>query len=96
MKTDNLFRKKECDICGKFTFEKFIKISGERDGGYTQIEEWEKSGFGSMVVIFYDMKDLKNSRAEHKLCPDCARQIDLAIYNKIKELKKKYESEGEG
>ena len=90
MKENNLYRKKECELCGKYAFEKFIKTKAELDGGFTRIEEWEQSGFGSLVTVFYDIKDLKNSRSEFKLCPDCAKQIDFAIYNKVKELKKKY------
>lgn len=95
MKEDNLYRKKECELCGKYAFEKFIKTKAELDGGFTRIEEWEQSGFGSLVTVFHDIKDLKNSRSEFKLCPDCAKQIDFAIYNKVKELKKKYTEGGE-
>lgn len=92
MQEDNIYRKKECELCGKFAFEKFIKTKGELDGGFTQIEEWEQSGFGSMVVVFHEIATIKNSRFELKLCPDCARKIDLAVAKQIKEIKENTEN----
>ncbi len=88
MDKNNIYRKKECEICGKYTFEKFIETKGEFDGGFTQIEEWEESGFGSMVVCYHSLAGVRDSRLEYKLCPDCAKKIDLSIYRKIAELQK--------
>ena len=94
MNEDNIYRKKECELCGKYAFEKFIKTTKVLDGGFTRIEKWEESGFGGMVVVFHEIATIKDSRFELKLCPDCARKIDLAIANQIKEIKKYTEGEG--
>ena len=84
-----------CEICGAYAFEKHLGTGKILDGGFTRNEKFEASGFGCLVVVFHDFEDLKNSRIEIRLCPNCARQFDLAISNKIAELKKKYESEVE-
>ena len=89
MDENNIYRKRKCDLCGAFTFEKFIKVAKELDGGFTQIEEWEKSGFGSMVVTYWDIESVKEGRLDYHLCPDCAEKIDSCIHSKIEELKKK-------
>ena len=95
MQEDNIYRKKECELCGKYAFEKFIKVVKELDGGFTRIEEWEKSGFGSMVVVFHEIAPIKDSRFELKLCPNCARKIDYAIAKQIKEIKEKCKESGD-
>lgn len=88
MDKNNIYRKRKCDLCGASTFEKFIKVAQELDGGFTEIEEWEKSGFGSMVVNYWDIKSVKRGRFEYSLCPDCAEKLDSYIHLKIEELKK--------
>lgn len=88
-KCDEIYRKRECEICGKYAFEKWLGTKAVLDGGFTRVEDFEKSGFGNMVIVPYDLKTFENSRIELKLCPDCAREIDLAISEKIAELKKK-------
>ena len=93
---DELYRKRECELCGKYAFEKHLGTKGVLDGGFTRIEEYEKSGFGRIVIVSYDLQPLKNLRSELNLCPDCAKEIDLAISDKIAELKKKYGVDADG
>lgn len=90
---DEMYRKRVCEICGKFAFEKHLGTKSVLDGGFTRIEEYEKSGFGSLVIVPYELENFKNSRMELKLCPDCAEEIDIAISKKITDLKKKYKGE---
>ena len=87
---DELYRKKECDLCGKYIFEKWLSTKAVLDGGFTRVEEFEKSGFGSMVVVFWDIEGVNDPRIDLKLCPDCAKEIMLSISKTIAELKKKY------
>ena len=89
-KYDELYRKKNCDLCGKIAFEKHIGTKNILDGGFTRIEDFEPSGFGSMVIVFHELRDLKDSRVVLNLCPDCAREFDLGISKLLAELKKKY------
>lgn len=88
MNKDNIYRKKACDLCGATTFEKFIKVAEELDGGFTQIEKWEESGFGNMVVNYRNIVSVKEKRFEYSLCPNCAEKIDSFLHSKIDELKK--------
>ena len=87
---DELYRKKECELCGKYTFEKWLSTKAVLDGGFTRVEDFEKSGFGSVIVIFDGIESVNDSRIELKLCPDCAQEIILSIAKPIAELKKKY------
>lgn len=87
---DELYRKKECELCGKHTFEKWLGTKAILDGGFTRVEDFEKSGFGSVIVIFDGIESVNDSRIELKLCPDCAKEIMLSIAKPIAELKKKY------
>lgn len=86
---ENIYRKKECELCGKYAFEKWLGTSAVLDGGFTRVEEFEPSGFGSIVVNYWDITTVKDSRFEHRLCPDCAREIDTCIRSKIDELRVK-------
>lgn len=88
---ENIYRKKECELCGKYAFEKWLGTSAVLDGGFTRVEDFEKSGFGSIVVNYWGITSLNNSRLEYRLCPDCAREIDVCIRLKIDELKTKKE-----
>lgn len=88
MNKDNIYRKKTCDLCGATTFEKFVKVVEELDGGFTQIEKWEESGFGNMVVNYWNIASVKEKRFEYSLCPNCANKIDSFLHSKIDELKK--------
>ena len=89
-KQDELYRKKKCDLCGKYTFEKWLSTKAVLDGGFTRVEEFEKSGFGSMVVVFYGIERDTSPRIDLELCPDCAKEIMLSISKTTAELKKKY------
>lgn len=82
-----IYRRRECELCGAFTYEKHIGTSKILDGGFTRIEDFEPSGFGSIVINFWECKNLKNSRVEIKLCPACAGKLDKAIADAIRELK---------
>lgn len=84
---EDIYRKKECELCGKYAFEKHLGTSNILDGGFTRNEKFEKSGFGCMIIDFWDMETPKNKRIELRLCPDCAGKIDRAISKVIKELK---------
>ena len=88
MDKSNIYRKRECEICGASVFEKFLGVAKELDGGFTQIEDWEESGFGSVVIVYYDIKSVEDSRLEYKLCPDCAEKLNSYIRLKIEALKK--------
>ena len=83
----NLYRKRKCDFCGAFAFEKYMKELASLDGGFTKVNEWEKSGFGSIVVSYWGVEDVKEGRFEYNLCPDCAKKLDSYIHSKIEELK---------
>ena len=84
---EEIYRKKECELCGKYAFEKHLGTSSVLDGGFTRIEKFEKSGFGVMVI---NLCEIKSDRIELRLCPDCASEIVLAISNAVKEIKQKY------
>ena len=88
---ENIYRKRECELCGNYTFEKWLGTSAVLDGGYTRVEDFEKSGFGSIVVNYWDIAAIEDSRFEYKLCPDCAKKLDYYIRLKIEELKTKNE-----
>lgn len=80
----NCYRKRECSCCGKFTFEKFIGNSVDQ---FELSHNFKSSGFGTMVVNYYDLiESVTTSRIEIRLCPDCAAEIDKALYDKIDEL----------
>ena len=86
---EKIYRKRECELCGKHVFEKWLGTSAVLDGGFTRLEEFEQSGFGSIVVNYWDITAVKDSRFEYRLCPDCARELDTCIHSKIDELKAK-------
>lgn len=83
-----VYRKKECELCGKFTYEKHLGTGAILDGGFTRNEKFEESGFGTLVINYWGIKDIKDTRVELQLCPDCAKQIDLALYKAIEKLKR--------
>lgn len=89
MQGERFYRKRTCELCGKFTFEKHLGTSKVLDGGFTRIEDFEKSGFGSMVITYWGIENVKSTRVELHLCPDCAKQIDIALYKAIEELNRK-------
>lgn len=82
-----IYRKKECELCGKYAFEKHLGTSKVLDGGFTRVEDFEKSGFGAMVINYWDLDTIKESRVQVFLCPDCARKIDLAIYQTMNDIR---------
>ena len=90
MDTENLYRKRECELCGSFVFEKFIKDVKELDGGFTHVEEWEKSGFGSMVIVTYELDPEKNPRHDLHLCPKCAEELSGHISKILTGMKMRY------
>jgi hypothetical protein len=63
------------------------------DGGFTRVEEFEESGFGSIVINYWGIDSVKNTRFEYKLCPDCANKLDSFIHLKINELCKEARDE---
>ena len=92
---ENVYRKKECDLCGNYAFEKYLGTAKVLDGGYTRVENFEKSGFGAIVINYWEIDTVKDIRIDISLCPDCARKIDVAIYQAINALKTKKETAGE-
>lgn len=84
---NNIYRKRECEACGKYTFEKWRGTGVVTDGGFTTIDDWEQSGFGSIVVNYWDITSVDESRFEYRLCPDCAKKLDSCIHSKINELR---------
>ena len=88
MEKDNLYRKKECDLCGKYAFEKWLGTNAVLDGGFTRVENFEASGFGSVVVIFNN-QSRETPRIECRLCPDCTKELYSFIHLKIDEMKTK-------
>ena len=85
---DEIYRKKECELCGKYSFEKHLGTTNILDGGFTRTEKFEESGFGDLVISFWGIKDVESGRRELRLCPECASKIDLAITKVITELKR--------
>lgn len=82
--SDEIYRKKECELCGSFAFEKHLGTNQALDGGFTRVEKFEKSGYGSLVVVAYG---LNFPRIELKLCPVCAEKLDTIITDSIKRMK---------
>lgn len=82
----NLYRKKECEICGKQTFEKFIETTNVLDGGFTEINTWENSGVGYIVINLWELDEsLKEfGRMQFEVCSDCTRKILKAIHTVTK------------
>ncbi len=95
MQGEHFYRKRTCELCGKFSFEKHLGTSKILDGGFTRIEDFEKSGFGTMVICYRGIENVKDTRVELHLCPDCAKHIDIALYKTIEKLNIK-EMVGEG
>lgn len=82
---NEIYRKRGCQLCGAFVFEKHLGTNQVLDGGFTRVEKFEKSGYGSLVVVGYD---LPFSRIELKLCPECAEKLDKIIVDAIKSMRK--------
>ena len=87
MEKNEMYRKRQCELCGKFAFEKHLGTSQVLDGGFTRIEDFEKSGFGALVVNYWDITNVKETRFEFRLCPECASKIDNAMHKVIEDLK---------
>ena len=87
MGKNEMYRKRKCELCGNFAFEKHLGTSQVLDGGFTRIEDFEKSGFGALVVNYWDITNVKETRVELKLCPECASKIDNAMHEAIEDLK---------
>lgn len=88
MQKSAIYRKKECDLCKNYCFEKHLGTAQILDGGFTRIEDWEPSGYGSMVVVWHG---IKQDRIDLHLCPSCAAKLEKAIQTAIKELYKEAE-----
>ena len=88
MANEDIYRKRECELCHAFAYEKHLGTAQVLDGGFTRIENWEHSGFGAIVINFWEFKHLKNSRVDLKLCSSCAEKLDKAISDAIRKLEK--------
>ena len=86
MANEAIYRKRECDLCGDYCFEKHLGTAKVLDGGFTRIEQWERSGFGSMVTTFWEFEHLP--RMEVKLCSACAEKIHRSICDAMEEIRK--------
>lgn len=84
MSKDEIYRRRCCELCGREAFEKLINQS-ELDGGYTTVNHYELSGFGSAVFCWYDV-DI--GRKEYRLCPSCAERINNAITDTVEQIMK--------
>ena len=85
MMSEDVYRKRECDLCGKFAFEKYLGTSKVLDGGFTRVGKFENCGFCYFSVVWHD---IDADWVDLKLCTDCAKKIDLAIHETINRLKR--------
>lgn len=69
-------RKRTCERCGCEVYEKPARITADAYG-YEEVF-FEKSGFGTIVIVPYDLAEWK--REEITLCPECANKL-LKLYN---------------
>ena len=86
MENEVLYRKRECALCGAYAFEKHLGTAKVLDGGFTKIEAWERSGFGTMVVVPHEFKHL--DRIDLGLCSLCGEKLHKAICDAIEEIKR--------
>ena len=86
METENIYRKRKCNLCGSYSFEKYLGTEKVLDGGFTRIENWEKSGFGEMVAVFWEFDGL--DRVDVPLCRACAEKLYKVIGDTMEELRK--------
>ena len=99
MNEDNIYRKKECELCGKYAFEKFIKTAKELDGGFTRIEEWEESqnksvnsiAIGEHIISLNKIKELKEEIIEvlSKDLDEKFEKSEKEIESSLDEIKEK-------
>lgn len=89
---ENIYRKKECHLCGDYAFEKYLGTSKVLDGGYTRVENFEKSGFGYVVINYWELDTVDRHLVQVHLCPDCARKLDHALYKTMDDIKKEKEN----
>lgn len=95
MEQDEIYRKKQCEICGQVVYEKYLGVSNELDGGYTKIHDFENSGFGKIQFI-YNAFGIENKHEQCFsiiVCPQCASMLDLKISSFAEEIKKLFNKE---
>ena len=95
MEQDEIYRKKQCEICGQVVYEKYLGVVNELDGGYTKIHDWENSGFGKIQFI-YNAFGIENKHEQCFsiiVCPKCASMLDLKISSFAEEIKKLFNKE---
>ena len=89
MEQDEIYRKKQCEICGQVVYEKYLGVVNELDGGYTKIHDWENSGFGKIQFI-YNAFGIENKHEQCfsiVACPKCASMLDSKISSFAEEIK---------
>ena len=71
-----LYRKKVCQRCGA---EKMEKLISYRDTDWVEEPVFEQSGFGTVVIVPYDLPAL--SREELNLCVNCSAELQTLLDN---------------
>ena len=74
MNSGVLYRKKTCQRCGAEKMEKFI---GYKGADWQEEPEFEKSGFGTIVIVPYDIPIIH--RQEIKLWDNCASEFNSML-----------------
>ena len=87
MREEVLYRKRECEICGEIAYEKHLGTAKVLDGGFTRVEDWEKSGFCRLVATFWYAEHLNDGRIELTMCPACAKKVHSNLTDYIRGLK---------
>lgn len=68
-----IYRKKECQRCGAVKMEQYI---GEGGSDWESFPKFERSGFGTIVIVPYDSI---LERRELRLCCNCAAELDSIL-----------------
>ena len=91
MRTEELYRKKICEMCGRVAYEKCI---GKQvfDGGYTSVNRFEDSGFGSIVIMCHDLNDIQPQTNTVHVCTSCAQKLLAAVTMTIEQAKRSAET----
>ena len=91
---NQIYRKRECELCKKFAFEKHLGTAKVLDGGFTRIENWEESEFGAIVVNawhFPKKSENTSTRIDLNLCTSCKNRIWNAIEREVEKIKSECE-----
>ena len=73
LNTGMIYRKKVCQRCGAEKMEKYI---GETGSEWESEPKFERSGFGTIVIVPYESIF---ERRELHLCCNCAAELDSIL-----------------